>query len=137
MSTPMLKKAYELGLLKDVKHRKNRDVRRIVPKTTELNKLIRAKRKGETTHIVEITVYRETSVYRPNLTREQQISEAALAWQEREADKFDEIIDYHEHKSNYAYLSLEDKQYVDSTGISTEQWDKLPKKVKDAILHCK
>ena len=137
MSNPMLKKAYELGLLKDVKHRKDRDARRIVPKTTELNKLIRAKRKGEIAHTVEVTIDRENSVYRPNLTREQQISEAALAWQEREPDVYDEISDYHEYKSNYAYLSLEDKNYVDSTGISREQWDKLPKKVKDAILHCK
>lgn len=137
MSTPMLKKAYELGLLKDVKHRKDRDARRIVPKTTELNKLIRSKRKGESTHTIESTVDRENSVYRLNLTREQQISEAALAWQERDPDEFDEITDYHEYKSNYAYLSLEDKNYVDSTGISREQWDKLSKKVKDAILHCK
>lgn len=137
MSNPMLKKAYELGLLKDVRHRKDRDARKIVPKTTELNKLIRAKRKGETTHVVESTNDRETNVYRPNLTREQQISEAALAWQERETDEFDEINEYHEYKSNYAYLSLEDKQYVDSTGISREQWDKLQNKVKDAILHCK
>lgn len=137
MSNPMLKKAYELGLLKDVKHRGEKDTRRIVPKTTELNKLIRAKRKGEATHIVETTIDRETSVYRPNLTREQQISEVALDWQEREIDEFGEITEYHEYKSNYAYLSLEDKQYVDSTGISREQWDKLQNKVKDAILHCK
>mgnify|MGYP006991636721 CR=1 FL=1 len=137
MSNPMLKKAYELGLLKDVKHRGEKDTRRIVPKTTELNKLIRAKRKGETTHVVEFINGRETSVYRPNLTREQRISEAALAWQERETDEFDEINEYHEYKSNYAYLTLEDKQYVDSTGISREQWDKLQNKVKDAILHCK
>ena len=137
MSTPMLKKAYELGLLKDVKHRKDKDARRIIPKTTELNKLIRSKRKGESTYTIEVTVDRENSIYRPNLTREQQISEAALAWQEREADEFDEITDYHEYKSNYAYLSLEDKNYVDSTGISKEQWDKLQKKVKNAILHCK
>lgn len=134
---PILMKAWKLGVLKDVKHRKDRDARRIVPKTTELNKLIRAKRKGETAHTVEVTIDRENSVYRPTLTREQQISEAAIAWQEREPDVYDEISDYHEYKSNYAYLSLEDKNYVDSTGISREQWDKLPKKVKDAILHCK
>jgi ASC-1-like (ASCH) protein len=137
VSNPMLKKAYELGLLKDVKHRKDKDARRIVPKTTELNKLIRAKRKGETNHVVDITIDREDSVYRPNLTREQQISEAALAWQERDLDYFDEIADYHTYKLNYNYLSLEDKQYVDSTGISEEQWNKLQNKVKEAILHCK
>ena len=50
---------------------------------------------------------------------------------------FDEINEYHEYKSNYDYLSLEDKQYVDSIGMSKEQWDKLQNKVKDAILHCK
>ena len=137
VSNPMLKKAYELGLLKDVKHRGEKDTRRIVPKTTELNKLIRAKRKGETTHIVETTIDKETSVYRPNLTKEQLISEAALAWQERDVDTFDEINEYHEYKSNYDYLSLEDKQYVDSIGMPKEQWDKLQNKVKDAILHCK
>ena len=137
MSNPLLKKAYELGLLKDVKHRGEKDTRRIVPKTTELNKLIRAKRKGETSHTVEVVSEREYSVYRPNLTREQRISEAALAWQERDSDEFDEINEYHEYKSNYDYLSLEDKQYVDSIGMSKEQWDKLQNKVKDAILHCK
>lgn len=137
VSNPMLKKAYELGLLKDVKHRGEKDTRRIVPKTTELNKLIRAKRKGETTHIVETTIDKETSVYRPNLTKEQLISEAALAWQERDVDTFDEINEYHEYKYNYDYLSLEDKQYVDSIGMPREQWDKLQNKVKDAILHCK
>lgn len=137
MSNPLLKKAYELGLLKDVKHRGEKDTRRIVPKTTELNKLIRAKRKGETSHTVEVVPEREYSVYRPNLTREQRISEAALAWQERDVDTFDEINEYHEYKSNYDYLSLEDKQYVDSIGMSKEQWDKLQNKVKDAILHCK
>lgn len=137
MSNSLLKKAYELGLLKDVKHRGEKDTRRIVPKTTELNKLIRAKRKGETSHTIEVVSEREYSVYRPNLTREQRISEAALAWQERDVDTFDEINEYHEYKSNYDYLSLEDKQYVDSIGMSKEQWDKLQNKVKDAILHCK
>lgn len=137
MSNPMLKKAYELGLLKDVKHRGEKDTCRIVPKTTELNKLIRSKRKGETSHIVEVVSEREYSVYRPNLTREQRISEAALAWQERDVDTFDEINEYHEYKSNYDYLSLEDKQYVNSIGMSKEQWDKLQNKVKEAILHCK
>ena len=137
MSNPMLKKAYELGLLKDVKHRREKDTRRIVTKITELNKLIRAKRKGESSHVVEITTEKESSIYRPNLSREQRISNAALAWQEREVDEFDEIVEYHEYKFNYEYLSLEDKQYVDSTGISIEQWNRLQNKVKEAILHCK
>ena len=136
-STPLLKKAYELGLLKDVRHQKDNSTRRIVPKTTELNKMIRAKKKGEDAFIVNIIEEKESSVYKPTLTREQQISEAALAWQEREFDIYDEITEYHDYKSNYAYLSLEDKNYVDSTGISKEKWDKLPKKVKEAILHCK
>lgn len=136
-SDPILMKAWRLGVLKDVKHRNERDTHRIVPKTSELNKIIRSKRKGEDSHIIETSSEREYNVYRPNLTREQRISEAALEWQERDMDDFDEINEYHEYKSNYAYLSLEDKQYVDSTGISREQWDKLQNKVKDAILHCK
>ena len=75
----------------------------------------------------------------PTKSKEELLSDSALAFQDymRDRDDYDDIEDYHTNKYAYENMSDSDRYYVKSIGFNEDLWNKLNPETQKAIMECR